>query len=266
MTCIVGVNATKIRRGPIIPAAIRDLVQLGALFVVNHSGGKDSQSMFLMLRSIVPADQLLVIHAHLPGVEWPGTIEHIYSTIGETPTVVCQSVKTFFEMVERRGMWPSPQQRQCTSDLKRGPIEREIRRYLKAHPEFEGRIVNCMGLRADESPRRAKAQRFKYSARNSKAGRRWFDWLPIHDMSTSEVFATIEAAGQEPHWAYAAGMTRLSCCFCIMSSRRDLQTAARLRPALFDEYAAMERRIDHTFVPPCQGRRLFLTDIVKDAA
>lgn len=248
------------------PNAIRDLIRQGALFVVNHSGGKDSQAMFLKLCGHVPARQLLVIHAHLPGVEWPGTLDHIRATVGETQTIVCQSVKTFFDMVERRGKWPSPAQRQCTSDLKRGPIEREIRRHLKAHPEFEGRIVNCMGLRADESPKRAKAHPFKRNERNSKARREWFDWLPIHDWSEADVFSAIADAGQQPHWAYAAGMTRLSCCFCIMASRADLTTAARLRPDLLAEYAALERRIDHTFVPPRQGRRLFLTELVEDAA
>ena len=242
---------------------IHRLIDAGALFVVNHSGGKDSQAMFLVLRDIVPASQLLVIHAHLAEVEWPGTIEHIRTTIGETPFIICEAVKTFFEMVERRGMWPSPAQRQCTSDLKRGPIEREVRRYLRDHPEFNNRVVNCMGLRADESPKRAKAIPFKRNPRNSKAGRDWYDWLPIHNKSTDEVFTAIATSGQHPHWAYAAGMTRLSCCFCIMSSKRDLATASRLRPALFHRYAAMERKIDHTFVPPSKGQRRFLDEVVE---
>lgn len=185
---------------------VADLVRRGAVFVVNHSGGKDSQAMALRLREVVPERQLLVIHAHLPEVDWPGIVEHIESTIDGLPFIQCRSVKTFFEMVERRGMFPSPQQRQCTSDL-------------KARPEYGGLIVNCMGLRAEESPARAKATTFKFSARNSKAGREWYDWLPIHDWTTAEVFQRIADAGQAPHWAYAAGMTRLSCCFCIMASK-----------------------------------------------
>jgi DNA sulfur modification protein DndC len=148
--------------------------------------------------------------------------------------------------VERRGMFPSPQQRQCTSDLKRGPIDREIRRYLAAHPEFQGRVVNCMGMRAQESAQRAKAATFKRSERNSVAGREWFDWLPIHDMTAAEVFDTIRAAGEKPHWAYAAGMSRLSCMFCVMASAHDLRTAARLNPEAYAERVALERRIGHT--------------------
>src|SRR6185295_16920149 len=119
--------------------------------------------------------------------------------------------KTLLEMVERRRMFPSPKHRQCTSDLKRGPIERAIRRFMRAHGLSI--VVNCMGLRAEESSNRAKRAPFRRNERNSKAGREWYDWLPIHDMRLGEVFETIAAAGQEPHWAYAAGMTRLSCCF-----------------------------------------------------
>src|SRR5262249_46314776 len=43
---------------------------------------------------------------------------------------------------------------QCTSDLKRGPIEREVRRYADARGFAI--IVNVLGLRAEESAGRAK--------------------------------------------------------------------------------------------------------------
>lgn len=225
---------------------INNLIARGALFVINDSAGKDSQAMKLMLRSMIPARQLLVVHADLGKVEWAGNVDHIQKYNAGLPLVVCKSRRGLLQMVEERGMWPSPQQRQCTSDLKRGPIEREIRRYLKAHPEFNGLVVNCMGLRAEESPSRAKATAFKFNTKNSKAGREWYDWLPIHGLSTDQVFAMIRDAGQEPHPVYAKGMTRLSCCFCIMASKADLTTAARLNPTLYREYVALERRIGHT--------------------
>lgn len=228
------------------PAEVKALVARGALFVANHSAGKDSQAMLIELRRHVPDAQIIVIHADLPEVDWEGGIEHIRSTIGSLELIIASSRKTFFQMVEHRGMFPSPANRQCTSDLKRGPIEREIRRHLKDHPEFGGLIVNCMGMRAEESTGRAKLTTFKHNALNSKAGWEWFDWLPIHDLTAAEVFADIAAAGQEPHWAYAAGMTRLSCCFCIMASEADLRTAARLKPDLYRKYVETERRLGFT--------------------
>jgi 3'-phosphoadenosine 5'-phosphosulfate sulfotransferase (PAPS reductase)/FAD synthetase len=118
-----------------IPSLIHREIDAGALFVVNHGAGKDSQAMAICLAKLVPRRQLLVIHADLGEVEWPGNGQHIRETIDGLPLIVCRNErKTFFDMVRRRGKWPSAGQRQCTSDLKRGPIEREIRRFLKANP------------------------------------------------------------------------------------------------------------------------------------
>ena len=252
------------REDRVIPKHIKILIQDKALFVLNHSGGKDSQAMFLYLKNKIPKTQIFVIHADLPGADWPGTIEHICST---TRGYACQTVKarkTFFGMVKHRQMWPSPKNRQCTSDLKRGPIEKGIRRFMKDNG-FTKFIVNCVGKRAEESPARAKEQTFKFIKRNSRAGRVWYDWLPIHTWTTSQVFRKIESAGEQPHWAYKKGMSRLSCVFCIMSSKQDLRTASQLQPDLFEAYCKLERQINHTIVMPTvkQGRQ-FLPDIISN--
>jgi 3'-phosphoadenosine 5'-phosphosulfate sulfotransferase (PAPS reductase)/FAD synthetase len=226
------------------PQHIQDLIARGAMFMVNHSGGKDSQAMYLYLRDIVPAAQLIAIHAVLPEVEWDGVEDHIRATLKGTPLLTCKSRRTLLQMIEERGMLPSPSQRQCTSDLKRGPIERTIRQ--TGHKL----IVNCMGMRAQESSSRSKLEPFKLSARNSKAGREWYDWLPIHDWDVSQVFATIASHDQKPHWAYAAGMSRLSCCFCIMSNKADLTTAAKLNPALYAKYVSLEKSTGQVMLMP----------------
>src|SRR3546814_3281070 len=55
----------------------------------------------------------------------------------------------------------------------------------------------------------------------------YFDWHPVLHLSEDQVFATIEAGGQKPHWAYAAGARRLSCLICIFSSEDDIRAAVR---------------------------------------
>ena len=242
------------RRGPAIdvPPECRELIELGALMALNHSGGKDSQCMTILLSRIVPREQLLVVHAPLGEMEWPGTIEHIERTIPpDLPLVLARvaSGKTLLDRIEERRMFPSSSARWCTSDFKRTPIERELRRYLKAHPRFGGRIVNAMGMRASESPARSRLVPWRHSDRNSRAGREWYDWLPVHGLDRAEVFRIIRDAGQSPHWAYAAGMSRLSCSFCILASRADLCRAAELRPRLYRQYVDLERRIGHTLSP-----------------
>ena len=144
--------------------------------------------------------------------------------------------RTCCSMVGERGYGPSPTERQCTSDLKRGPMEREVRAFLKRNSQFNGLVVNCMGLRAEESSQRAKAQAFKFNERNSKGGRERYDWLPIHEMlieGADVVWDIIKQSGQTPHWAYAQGMTRLDCCFCLISSTGDLERAALLNQKLY---------------------------------
>ena len=159
------------------------------------------------------------------------------------------SGKTLLERVEERGKWPDPARRWCTSDFKAGPIERELRRYLKAHPRFRGIVFNAMGLRRDESAARARRLPWARSERNSRAGRQWFDWLPIFDLTADQVFRVVRDAGLTPHPAYRMGMSRLSCVFCIMASRADLRIAAQLQPALYRRYVELEERIDHTLSP-----------------
>lgn len=237
-----------------IPNHIQDLVDRGALFVINDSGGKDSQAMKVKLKRLIPHRQLLIVHAVLPEVEWDGSIEHIQRYSAGIPIIEANATKTFWDMVDRRGMFPSPSTRQCTSDLKRDPITREIRRYLAAHPEFGGLIVNCLGMRAAESPGRKKLIDFKRNERNSLAGREWYDWLPIHGYSTEQVFRLIAAAGEEPFWTYAAGMSRKSCIICIMSNQADLTRAAELMPQVYARYCHKE--IELGFTVSMSGKRL----------
>ncbi len=239
-----------------IPAEAQTLIDEGALVVVNHSGGKDSQAMTLAIQAMgIPAAQVLVIHAELPEADWDGIKEHIEGTLPAewTQVIYTKAGKTFFEMVERRfesrpevPSFPSAQTRQCTSDLKRDPISKVVRHFLKDHPEFNGKVVHVMGIRAEESSSRAKAVTWKLNKRESKAGRQVMEWLPIHDWLIEDVKAAVSEAGQELHWAYAAGMSRLSCCFCIMGSKKDMKTAAALRPDLAARYVALEEKTGYT--------------------
>ena len=111
----------------------QEMIQSGALFALNVSGGKDSQAMSLLVARIVPHDQFVAVHAPLGEVEWPGRIEHIESTIPDgVPLLYARTAsgKSLLERIEERSRFPRSSGRFCTSDTKRGPIERELRRYL----------------------------------------------------------------------------------------------------------------------------------------
>lgn len=236
-------------------AEIADLIERGALFVVSHSGGKDSMAMLNRVVRIVPPGQIVVVHATLGDVEWPGALEKAeqHADAFGIQFITARSVKTFFQMVEHRfkvrpgpnsPCWPSASNRQCTSDLKRGPIEREVRRYAKAHGFSI--IVSCTGIRKQESASRAKACDFRMNERGTVKGRDWFDWLPIHDMTTEQVWREIARGPLLAHHAYALGNNRLSCIFCIMGSTSDLRNGREQHPAVYERYREIERRTGYT--------------------
>ena len=157
-----------------LPEQCQRLLDQGALFAMSHSGGKDSQAMTILLSSVIPAEQLLLVHAPLGSLEWPETIDHIEATRPhQVPLILAPiaSGKSLLDRIEERGKFPDKKRRWCTSDFKRTPIERELRRYLKTHHRFSGLIVNCLGHRADESTDRANRAPWSFVSRNSKAGR-----------------------------------------------------------------------------------------------
>lgn len=236
------------------PSEIKKLIARGALFVANHSGGKDSQATLIaLIAQGVPTSQLLVVHASLGAMEWPGALEKAqeHAAAHGLPFIVAKAAKSLFDMVERRHAtrpevpsWPSASTRQCTSDLKRDPIAKAVRAYADAHGFTT--IVNCLGLRAQESAGRAKRPVLSHVERFTTRTRNWFEYLPIHELTTKEVFASIHAAGLKPHYAYLLGNERLSCVFCIMSSKNDLIIGHKHNAELFGQYVALEKKTGYT--------------------
>ena len=230
--------------------AVTDLARQGAIFYVSHSGGKDSQAMYARVGQMIPDRQIVVVHADLGKIEWDGVQDHIRENIRHRLNVV-QAGKSFFDMVRHRAKtrpdvpsFPSSGSRQCTSDLKRGPIYKFIRQHMKAVGASVG--VNAMGLRAEESSHREQLPVLTRNPTLSIATRSVYNWLPIHKLTTAEVFDEIRRAGQRPFWAYAAGNQRLSCVFCILGCASDLANGRRHRPELYEEYVALERETGWT--------------------
>lgn len=235
---------------------IIEVAATGGHIYVSHSGGKDSQAMYAWAMATLPANKITVVHADLGRVEWTGVQDHIRDTI-KHPLNVVQAIdkdgntKTLVDLVRRRSAtrpevpsWPSSATRQCTSDLKRDPIHKFIRRHMKENGHTLA--VNATGLRAEESPARAKRTPLTENKRLSAAGRTVFDASPIHDWTIDQVWNAIKEAGQKPFWAYAEGNSRLSCVFCIMACDTDLANGARNRPELLREYLELERETGWT--------------------
>jgi 3'-phosphoadenosine 5'-phosphosulfate sulfotransferase (PAPS reductase)/FAD synthetase len=109
------------------------------------------------------------------------------------------------------------------------------------------RILNMQGIRADESPARAKKVPFKFDEMASNGKRHIDTWYPIFDWTVEEVWTTIRQSGVRHHFAYDLGMPRLSCCFCVLASEDALILAGHHNKELLAEYVAVEKKIGHTF-------------------
>jgi 3'-phosphoadenosine 5'-phosphosulfate sulfotransferase (PAPS reductase)/FAD synthetase len=252
----------------LFPTEMPDLATYD-LIVVNTSAGKDSQAMLHHLVGIARAagleDRLVAVHADLGRVEWEGTAELAEAqaqAYGVRFLKVSRPQGDLLQHIEDRGMFPSSAARYCTSDHKRGQVAKVLT-MLTAELDHLGRqvrILNCMGLRAQESPARARKVPFENDKRATNGRRHVDTWLPILAWSVDQVWQTIAESGVPSHPAYAAGMPRLSCCFCVLASRGALVLAAQLNPGLAQEYVDLEARIGHTFQATTS-----MADIVAEA-
>lgn len=260
-----------------------------ALVVVNTSGGKDSQAMFLYLtRELkLPEANVFLIHADLPGADWPGTTAWIEKTSEPFKVNVVRAGITFDGLVRHRKEFPSAKIRNCTSDLKRGPIQKAIRATLcmranlkpgcsKLPRDAQRIVINAMGMRAQESPRRSKAETWKVDLKQTAANRLVFDWLPIHAWTHDQVFAYIKKHGQSPFWIYGKTpadckrlieqgsvnedgscrpMTRMSCQFCILADAGDQITACMLSPKRAEQICCLEKETGRTMKATTRKRK-----------
>lgn len=226
--------------------------------LINSSAGKDSQAMLDYVveqcdRGKIPRKRLVVAHADLGRVEWPGTRELAQEQAchyGLEFIAVSRLQGDLLDHIAQRGKFPSPAARFCTSDHKRNQVMK-IFTQLAERSRIDGfricRILNCLGLRAEESPGRARKAPFASNPLASN-GRRWVDdWLPIHGWNVQQVWQRIRASGVRHHPAYDLGMPRLSCCFCIFSPRSALLLAGKHNPELLAQYVAVEKDVKHRF-------------------
>lgn len=218
--------------------------------LLNLSGGKDSTRMLGLVRQKFPTLKTYAVMADtgfehvkpVPAVEW---CREIAARFDLPLTVVRNPNKTYLEMVRRRGMFPSAQFRQCTSDLKRGPIQK----FLRTIPEKV--VINCMGMRADESPQRARQLPWKRNAEMSKNGRTVYNWLPIFAETTEQVLSWHWRNEVPLHPVYVPEyhqdgtkggyLRRFSCRVCIFATDHDVRMIHQHDRAAFDQVSALEQ-------------------------
>lgn len=208
--------------------------------VINFSGGKDSCAMLAFLCENYPDIKKHVVFAdtgweHTDAETW---CRGIVERFGLKLNVVRNKNKTLLTMAEKRGKFPGMQQRQCTSDLKRDPIVSWIRQNVK-----DPVVVNCMGIRSEESAGRAKQKTLKRNRRETNSKRTIWDWNPIKDWTADQVFAYLKSKDIPLHPVYKY-LNRFSCRVCIFMQQHELKAVKQHDPEAFDMIAKLERKIN----------------------
>lgn len=258
--------------GAIFGDHVPDLRSYDWIFV-NSSGGKDSQVMldevYRLAKIYDVVDRIVVVHCDLDRVEWKGTRELTEKQARCYPGVRFRVVKRpqgdLLQQVLQRwaslrqagrfdvAPWPSPKERWCTSDQKRAQVMKVMTSYatISLNRGVTGRqvrILNCMGLRGQESCNRSELPTFEFNKLASNKTKRHVDnWLPIHGWSVEQVWARIKKSGVPYHSAYDLGMPRLSCVFCIYAPYEALLLAAYHNKELLNDYVEVEKKVGFSF-------------------
>lgn len=253
----------KTKTAPILPAQDlvpdqHDALQLMAsadAILANHSGGKDSGATVAVIAPLAAElgilDRVQVVHNPLGILEWPGASDLAREHADHFGVRYFERAADadLLDLVRARGLWMDALARYCTAAMKRGPGLKYVTENVNALAlDRPAVVLYALELRAQESDSRAKLAPVAVHPRSS--GRRTIHtWHPILQMSEARVWELHRTHGLPHHPAYDAGMTRLSCSFCMLAKNSDIIRACQLRPELAQTYADVEWEIGDLFKP-----------------
>lgn len=137
----------------------------------------------------------------------------------------------FHDLVKWKGRFPSSQVRFCTQELKVFPILDQVLLPLLKEKE---QVVSWQGVRADESPSRAKLPMYDIGDIGELIYR------PILKWTVDDVFAMHKKHGINPNPLYKQGMGRVGCMPCVNVNKNELAEIAKRFPKEIDRIEAME--------------------------
>lgn len=223
------------------------LLAAGSPVAIGVSGGKDSSAVAIAtyrhLDNIGHSGPRVLIHSDLGVTEWKASLpacEALADHLKTELVVVRREKGDMMDRWEQRWSdnvaryinlecvklilpWSTPDMRFCTSEMKVAPICRDL---VSRFPQAV--ILSATGIRRSESTGRknapiAKTQPKLTSVKNGTTG---IDWHPIALWSLDDVLELLKEEGLPMHEAYTAyGLSRVSCCFCIMQNEADRMAA-----------------------------------------
>lgn len=265
-------------------------VSTGAVIYGSISGGKDGQAMANVIEPLFKNHIEGYIHADLGRMEWEESLPQCnkiaYKFAKPLHVIRRSDGLDLLSYIERRKnklkgtgkpFWPSSSQRYCTSDTKRGPINKFFR---NCPHNF---IISAEGIRAAESDARKikspltirkeitstfyRGMTVEQAIINYRDDKRLaLTWYPIFNYSTSDVWNTegltalhltlardiYKKTGKVPDWwtfhpAYAYGNDRVSCKICVLGSKNDKENGIRHGQKLATVLAEWEKETNFSY-------------------
>jgi 3'-phosphoadenosine 5'-phosphosulfate sulfotransferase (PAPS reductase)/FAD synthetase len=192
-----------------------------SVFVVSVSGGKDSTATVLALREAdIPARYVFAD----TGWEAPQTYDYL-ATLERLLGIVIARVGHpggMLALADKKAGFPSRQRRWCTEKLKADPIKTHLARLAD---EVDGDTVSVVGIRAEESEKRAAMPVFECS--DLWGG---YVWRPLLRWTVADVLAIHHRHGVPVNPLYKLGFERVGCMPCINESKNGVRLLAEHFP------------------------------------
>lgn len=222
--------------------------------VVNVSGGKDSSALLLWIKAHYPLNPITALYNDT-GFEHPGVLEYIQNMTSQLsiPLAMTQSTTDLLSLVRRYQAIPTGCCRFCTSFLKQDPANKWIR---NTYPT--GKVIECFGFRAEESPARAKKSILAPYPKLCTNSREVLFYAPLLDWKTSDVVELVQAEGFQLFHTYDY-LSRLSCRYCFLAGKRDHDASRINDPEGFNQVQQVLEMIEtpanNALAPDCEKAR-----------
>jgi 3'-phosphoadenosine 5'-phosphosulfate sulfotransferase (PAPS reductase)/FAD synthetase len=207
----------------------------GRRVVASVSGGKDSAAMALRLKELeIDHDQLFadtgweadVTYDYLRGplARAIGPVEEVKSEIGGME-----------DLIRKKGSFPSRLSRFCTEELKVKPVAKRLNVLQDSGVD----TVNAVGVRAEESEKRAAMPEWEWS----KA----YDcevWRPMLGWKLGDVLEIHRRHGLSINPLYfRTGVERVGCWPCVQCRKAEIRAVAESDPGRIEQLRRLEAEV-----------------------